>query len=681
MGSLSTSDEYYDSIFSNIDNDSVNEQCSKQVSFTDDYYEYESGSKQIIVKGRLSKNIDFWKSIGANDFIIETIRDGYKIPFYSLPESCKLKNNKSARDESQFVSEAILDLIKRVLVVKCETAPYIVNPLTVSVQSSGKKRLILDLRIVNQHLWKQSVKYDDTKIALSYFTKDCFMYKFDIHSAYHFIDIFPPHTEFLGFSWEDENGLRFYGKFLVIPFGLSTAPYIFTKVTRPLIAKWRSEGKCILMYLDDGFGCKKGFEACKNEANEVKLDLIASGFIPKVEKCIWYPVQVTQFLGNVFDAEKGLIYIPDSRITKTLNTIEGIFDSIHLHRRVHVKKVASFIGQVISMSLVLGHLSNIMTKFLSIDVASAISWTSYIKLSEDSKQQLLFWRDTLPKVNFRSVGFSPSCTKIVYSDAGSLAFGGYEVSTVNGVSHGMWSPEERCKSSTWRELMAVYRVLVSLIHILKGQRIKWFTDNKGVCSIIEKGSMNVELQKIALEIFKVCLFQGVKLEIDWIPRSLNEKADFLSRIEDKDDWGISFEILDMIQCKWGELKIDWFASDYNAKLPIFYSRYWNEHSTGIDAFSQFWGDEFGLFVPPINLIARVLEKMKLDRVHGVIVIPMWNSGNFMPLLWSGGKFCSFVVDWFELPTEKQFYVRCKNGKGLIGNVNLAFKMCALLIKF
>jgi hypothetical protein len=74
-----------------------------------------------------------------------------------------------------------------------------VNPLTVSIQSNGKKRLILDLREVNVHLWKQSVKYDDLRLALLYLEKGFWMIKFDIHSAYHFIDIFMPHTEYLGF--------------------------------------------------------------------------------------------------------------------------------------------------------------------------------------------------------------------------------------------------------------------------------------------------------------------------------------------------------------------------------------------------------------------------------------------------------------------------------------------------
>lgn len=40
----------------------------------------------------------------------------------------------------------------------------------------------------------------------------------------------------------------------VLPLGLKSAPYILTKITRPLLKKWRGEEKCTVLYLDDGIG-------------------------------------------------------------------------------------------------------------------------------------------------------------------------------------------------------------------------------------------------------------------------------------------------------------------------------------------------------------------------------------------------------------------------------------------
>jgi hypothetical protein len=59
--------------------------------FTDDYHEYEQGQAQIIVKGRLKTQFDFWKSICTYEYILDTIWNGYRIPFYTTP-SYLLKN-------------------------------------------------------------------------------------------------------------------------------------------------------------------------------------------------------------------------------------------------------------------------------------------------------------------------------------------------------------------------------------------------------------------------------------------------------------------------------------------------------------------------------------------------------------------------------------------------------------
>ena len=45
---------------------------------------------------------------------------------------------------------------------------YVVNPLSVSVQANGKKRLTLDLRCVNRNLQRKRMKHENWKVALSH---------------------------------------------------------------------------------------------------------------------------------------------------------------------------------------------------------------------------------------------------------------------------------------------------------------------------------------------------------------------------------------------------------------------------------------------------------------------------------------------------------------------------------
>ena len=104
----------------------------------------------------------------------------------------------------------------------------------------------------------------------------------------------------MGFSWL-KDGVRIFYKFLELPFGLASACYLFTKITRPLVKKWRSEGKQIIMYLDDGIGIHPDEQLCQNIANEVKINLIKSGFVPKAEKSFWQPVKCLVWLGTIID--------------------------------------------------------------------------------------------------------------------------------------------------------------------------------------------------------------------------------------------------------------------------------------------------------------------------------------------------------------------------------------------
>lgn len=205
------------------------------------------------------------------------------------------------------------------------------------MQNNGKKRLILDLRTINKHVWKQSVKFTDINVALNFAFKECWMIKFDIHSAHHHKNICNQHTKILGFSWKF-GGQTEYFKFLVLLFGLSSAVYIFSKVVWPLIKKWKKkECKRVLMYLDGGFGCDSTRQKAIDLALEIWEDLLFSGFVPKVEKCMWVPVQKLQFFGHIIDSKEGQLNNSENRIIKALDTVSIIINEVNSRGKVQVK--------------------------------------------------------------------------------------------------------------------------------------------------------------------------------------------------------------------------------------------------------------------------------------------------------------------------------------------------------
>ena len=91
------------------------------------------------VKGRLVKSVNYWRSIGAPQFVLDIINGGYKIPFNTAPPPCKFRNNASARKEPDFVTEAVLGLLHDNRIEELDAAPEIINPCRFLFKTPGRK--------------------------------------------------------------------------------------------------------------------------------------------------------------------------------------------------------------------------------------------------------------------------------------------------------------------------------------------------------------------------------------------------------------------------------------------------------------------------------------------------------------------------------------------------------------
>ena len=94
---------------------------------------------------------------------------------------------------------------------------------------------------------------------------------------------------------------------------------------------------------------------------------------------------------------------------------------------------------------------------------------------------------------------------LVFSDASDMACGSYVVKGNNSVFHSNWSEEEKIKSSTFRELRAVYLALRAYSPMFQNRCIKWFTDSQNCVRIVSAGSTKFDLQEQAINIYQLCL--------------------------------------------------------------------------------------------------------------------------------------------------------------------------------
>ena len=207
------------------------------------------------------------------------------------------------------------------------------------------------------------------------------------------------------------------------------------------------------------------------------------------------------------------------------------------------------------------------------------------------------------------------------------------------------------------------------MHLLKGHTIKWYTDNQGVSRIVEVGSMKEDLQYLALRIFSMCLLNNIRLEVEWIPRSANARADFLSRVVDYDDWHVKREYFLMAEVKWGPHSVDRFANHENTQLPRFNSRFWCPGTEAVDAFSVSWAAECNWLVPPIFLIPRVLNHLVGSGGRGTLVVPVWPSAPFWPMIFTDEGLSPIFSEFFEIPMGTDVFPLGNYKDALFGSPN------------
>ena len=506
------------------------------------------------------------------------------------------------------------------------------------------------------------------------------MFHFDFRSGYHHIDIFKEHWGYLGFSWTS-NGVTSYYCFVVLPFGLSTAPYIFTKVCRVLIKYWRSNGIKIVIFIDDGIGSASSREKCRSVSNFVRRSIELSGFLSNEEKSIWDPKQTAIWLGLEIDTKHFVIKITEKRVNKVLNKISKMRGK----RVASPRQVSSIAGGIISQEIVLGPVTGLFTRGFYHMIGTNPSWDKRVRIPREVVHELEFWQENLVSLNERYLGepLTPVCATIANSDASSSACGAIlKIDDYIYRAHKNFSMEESDQSSTWRELEAVLYALKSFAPMIRGRTVHWETDNQAVPSISQKGSKKEHLQELAIQIYYLCRTNRITLHLNWIPREENVVADEMSKFIDYDDWRTSDAFFHYLNQTWGPFTIDRFANQKNAKTVRYNALFWNPQCEAVDAFTQDWSNEVNWVVPPVFLVSKALRHAKACRASGTLVAPCWESAPFWPLLRkTDGSLRKFVTDFKVFTDTRNLLELGDFKKSLLGSRRFKTPILAIQFRF
>lgn len=139
--------------------------------------------------------------------------------------------------------------------------------------------------------------------------------------------------------------------------------------------------------------------------------------------------------------------------------------------------------------------------------------------------------------------------------------------------------------------------------------------------------------ELADKIWQHCLATGTRLRTTYVPSAFNP-ADAPSRqLQEQLEWSLSRDFFQHLNRHWGPHHVDLFASPLNHQLPRFMS--WRPHPRALahDALQHRWTTLGNLYMcPPWNLIPRILQKLREERLEATLITPFWPSAIWFPLV-------------------------------------------------
>ena len=443
-----------------------------------------------------------------------------------------LLNHPSAFANKAFVSEAVATGIRAGTMRVCNREDLIcVLPLGVAINSAGKLRLIWDGRHVNKHLRKRPFRMETLqREGRALFERSRYGGTVDISSAYHHIDMAACATPYLGFEWEGT-----FHCFDVLPFGLSSAPWLFTTVMGHSARFLRHTGTDLLVYLDDVVFGHADARGAVTSAQRMIHILQEFGWLIHPTKCVGTSVAAQTFsaLGTLVNLLTQTYSVPPATVDRILSGITALLSGapaagVRSRVAVSVRAVSRVKGLITSTWVATGVATRVRTREMDRVIESRPTgrsrrerregWNALVPLTEECLAELHWWLGNLHRINGCRICLHPLAglfDSVIESDASDTGVGAVILveglaaasssivtallamaagrftrrhvlrSALKGIEFMAALPEHLLSaSSTLRELYGIELFISAIAHLLRGGRHRVVMDNLGCVFIM-----------------------------------------------------------------------------------------------------------------------------------------------------------------------------------------------------
>ena len=443
----------------------------------------------------------------------------------------------------------------------------------------------------------------------------------DLSDVYLHIPIHPNSRKYLRFCYKSQ-----VFQFTSLPFGLATAPQVFTMIVKEVKLMALSRGLRIHQYLDDWLIRSQSQEEAQVNTQAV-VDLTQSlGWIINQEKSELKPTQVFSFVGYEYHLDSALVKPTQERWLK----LQDLILRLKSKRVLTARCLISLIGLLASTEKMVPegrlhmrpfqfHLKEHWRFPQSLD--NLLPWTESIAAHLD------WWQN--PSNVMKGADLHPKDHSIqLFTDASNEGWGAH---LDQNSTKGLWSDREK---RLHINVLNVSLALQDFRDQCQNQTVLVATDNSTVVAYINKqgGTHSAEMCALLWKIMYWCHHYHIRLKARHIPGCLNVMADLLSRSNQvqSTEWSLHPQVFKQICQKWFTPHVDLFATHLNHKLPLYVSPVPDPKAWDIDALNINWMSVTAYAYPPTALLHKVIQKIKQCHCLIIVIAPGWPG---MPWFW------------------------------------------------
>jgi len=518
------------------------------------------------------------------------------------------------------------------------------------VTAANKKRFVLDCRVPNDYIDPRRFKYESLPELAAQLRPGDELIKWDVRDAYHHLLLRAEDRKFFAFQ---VLGRTFQS--LTMPFGLRVAPFLWTKVCRPVVQRLRALGFRVIVYVDDFGGAppsRRRRPASKADAvrgsAQVQHLFALLGLQLHPTKGRWDGTMALPLLGHVVDTRRQLFLLTPERTTKVKAMAGKLLAERARHRRwTRHSLLRSFCGAAVSTLLSVPNARYKLRSLYNALKEYKDASGRRVRLGHQATADLRWWARLDEHALTGRALWEMEPTVTLHTDASNVGWG----ATFNQLvpARGFHEAARRHKHINLLELGAVRLGLLSFVDLLKDPHtlVRLKTDSQVVMHVVNNGSSrsNAVMHELR-RLHDVCKSLGVSLRAEYLPSAVNKWADTLSRAPDSTDWSLSDAGFARLEARYGPHTLDLFAAAENAKCGRFFSRQASPGAMGVGAMHRSWLGENCWCNPPFNLLGPVVRKIVATGARVTLVAPRWEA---QPWWAAAVEACSH---WEQLPAAE-----------------------------